>query len=321
MKVGLVAIGRNEGERLRRCLASLPAATAIVYVDSGSTDGSVTWARNCGFDVIELDSTLPFTAARARNVGFKYLLKRSDLDCVQFIDGDCELINGWLENGVAFLESHPDAGAVCGMRRERYPNLSVYNWLCDQEWNGPAGEVRHFGGDVLIRTSAFKSTTGYRDDFIAGEDPDLSVRMRAAGWHLWRLAAEMTLHDISMTRFSQWWRRAIRSGYVYAQGAYQRRSAAERYFVWESRRAWFWGFLLPLLLLTISISYEPWGWTIWLIYPLRVGQQIVRNTGSFKERTRGAIFAMTARFPESIGQLKFLYGALLGRRPHLIEYK
>ena len=40
--VGLVAIGRNEGERLRACLASARgAAQRLVYVDSGSTDDTV----------------------------------------------------------------------------------------------------------------------------------------------------------------------------------------------------------------------------------------------------------------------------------------
>ena len=44
--VAVVAIGRNEGERLRACLASVvPLAACVVYVDSGSTDGSVAMAR------------------------------------------------------------------------------------------------------------------------------------------------------------------------------------------------------------------------------------------------------------------------------------
>src|SRR6185437_7195484 len=96
MKFGAVAIGRNEGERLRQCLKSLSAAAAVVYVDSGSTDGSAEWARSQGADVIDLDIGLPFTAARARNAGFGRLREiDSDLRYVQFLDGDCELIDGW----------------------------------------------------------------------------------------------------------------------------------------------------------------------------------------------------------------------------------
>src|SRR5215468_9607318 len=98
MKFGVVAIGRNEGERLRKCLVSLSsvAATAVVYVDSGSTDGSPHLARRQGVEVIDLSLGAPFTAARARNAGFKRLKEISpDLAYVQFVDGDCQLAQSW----------------------------------------------------------------------------------------------------------------------------------------------------------------------------------------------------------------------------------
>ena len=90
--VGCVAIGRNEGERLAACLRSLLRSTrprAIVYVDSGSTDGSVALARGLGVQVVELDLSIPFTAARARNVGYEHLARTvpTDRAPVQFVDG------------------------------------------------------------------------------------------------------------------------------------------------------------------------------------------------------------------------------------------
>src|SRR5262245_10695925 len=98
MKSGVVVIGRNEGDRLKRCLQSVSNAGAVVYVDSGSTDGSVEWARNHHFEVVDLDMNLPFTAGRGRNVGFRRLKARAtDIDCVQFVDGDCEMDPVWLE--------------------------------------------------------------------------------------------------------------------------------------------------------------------------------------------------------------------------------
>ena len=247
MKYGVVVIGRNEGERLRRCLMSLPRAGAIVYVDSGSTDGSVQLARHLGADVIELDMRVPFTAARARNAGFRRLREISpDIEYVQFVDGDCELIDGWLEDAISFLNAHADVGAVCGRRRERYPERSIYNWLCDREWDGPVGDVRDCGGDVMMRADALEAVGGYRDDLIAGEEPELCVRLRAADWRIWRLDRQMTLHDAAMTRFGQWWRRALRGGYAFAQGAYLHGSIARTLLLWESRRAWLWGIWLPL---------------------------------------------------------------------------
>lgn len=68
--VAAVAIGRNEGARLVACLESMVGRVdPIIYVDSGSTDNSVAEARARGAEVVELDMSIPFTAARARNAG------------------------------------------------------------------------------------------------------------------------------------------------------------------------------------------------------------------------------------------------------------
>jgi len=322
LRFGAVAIGRNEGERLKKCLQSLSAAAKVIYVDSGSTDGSVQRARSQGVGVIDLAMDIPFTAARARNTGFRHLrVIASDLSYVQFIDGDCELIPDWPEQAISFLTLHPGCGAVCGRRRERYPNQSIYNWMCDREWNGPTGQVRAFGGDVMVRVNALDAVGGYRDDLIAGEEPELCLRLRTVGWHIWRLGSEMTLHDVAMTRFGQWWRRTQRSGYAFAQGAHMHGASPERYRVWESRRAWLWGLCLPLACLLIAIMFEPWGWAIWLIYPLQVLRQTARNQGSLNERAVLALFQVLARFPEVWGQMKFTRDLLMGRQARLIEYK
>src|SRR5437868_6595026 len=284
LRFGAVAIGRNEGDRLKRCIESLSVAASVVYVDSGSTDESVQWARNKGADVVELDKRSGFTAARARNAGFARLRELAPgLRYVQFVDGDCELREGWPGHALRFLQAHPNAGAVCGRRRERFPNQSVYNWLCDEEWNTPPGEARACGGDAMLRVDALASVDGYREDLIAGEEPELCVRLRAAGWRIWRLDREMTFHDAAMTHFSQWWRRALRSGYAFAQGARLHGEAPERHWVWESRRAWIWGLYLPLACFAAGFAF-PWGWTTWLIFPLQMLRQTARNKGPLRDR-------------------------------------
>jgi glycosyltransferase involved in cell wall biosynthesis len=320
--IGAVVIGRNEGERLKLCLTSLATVGVVIYVDSGSTDESAQWARGHGADVIELDMGLPFTAARARNCGFRRLQEISfQISYVQFVDGDCELVNGWLATATSFLDSHAQVAAVYGRRRERFPERSIYNWLCDREWEGEAGEAYFFGGDVMIRIDAFKAVDGYREDMIAGEEPELSVRLRARGWQTWRLDAEMTLHDAAITRFGQWWKRNLRSGYAFAHGAYLHGTSSEHTWVWESRRAWIWGVWLPLGCLTAGLLFGPWGWATWLIFPLQILRQVSRNTGPLKQRVRLALFHLLGRFPEAAGQIKFMLDRLLGRRSGLIEYK
>lgn len=322
-KIGVVAIGRNEGERLRRCLRSVIGRAALaVYVDSGSTDGSVQMAKSAGCDVVELDMRIPFTAARARNEGFARLrVLAPDFPYVQFVDGDCEVVAGWFEQSAAFLDSHENVAVVCGRRREREPDRSIYNWLCDIEWNTRVGETRTCGGDAMMRADIFAKVGGYDAGLIAGEDPELCMRMRAAGWRVWRLDAEMTVHDAAMTRFSQWWRRALRAGYAYAQGAHLHGVPPERHYVWEARRAWLWGIWLPLACIAAGLAFGPWGWGSLLIYPLQVLRQTMRNSGPLRDRAALALFQVLARFPEGLGEIKFLFNRLLGRRARLIEYK
>jgi GT2 family glycosyltransferase len=322
MEFGAIAIGRNEGERLRRCLRSLSAAAAVVYVDSGSTDGSAQWARAGGAEVIELDPGMPFTAARARNAGFRRLQQMApELSCVQFVDGDCELDEGWLEHALSFLAAHADVGAVCGRLRERYPKLSIYNWLCDQEWNGPVGEVRACGGIAMIRADAFGAVGGFCESVIAGEEPELCVRLRGAGWRIWRLDIDMAVHDAAMTRFAQWWRRGIRAGYAFAQGAHMHGALPERHFVWQSRRAWLLGIWLPLACLIAGLAFGPWGWAASAIYPLHVLQKTIRGSGPFGQRTLLALFHVLVLFPQGFGEIKFMCDRLFRREPRLIEYK
>jgi len=322
-KVGVVAIGRNEGERLYKCLRSVIGGTVpVVYVDSGSTDGSASTARSAGSEVVELDHRIPFTAARARNEGFERLCQlEPNLVYVQFVDGDCEVVTGWIEKAVNFLDAHRDVAVAYGRRRERNPARSIYNMFCDIEWDTPIGESKACGGDALMRVDAFKQVGRFRADVIAAEDTELCVRLRTAGWRVWRLDAEMTVHDAAMTRFGQWWQRAVRTGYAFAQGAHLHGALPERHFVWESRRAWLWGIWLPVACLGAVIAFGPWGWVTWLIYPLQILRLTVRNPGPLRQRMLLALFHVVARFPEGIGQMKFLRDRLFGLQTAIIEYK
>jgi GT2 family glycosyltransferase len=323
--LAVVAIGRNEGNRLKTCLASALAgglAQVVVYVDSGSTDGSADYARSQGCEVVDLDMTIPFTAARARNEGFaRALACLPALSHVQFIDGDCELAEGWLPAALDFLSRHSEVAAVCGRRRERKPQNSIYNQLCDIEWNTPVGEAKSCGGDVLMRVDALRAVGAYRGDLIAGEEPELCVRLRAAGWRVFRLDHEMTLHDASMLRFGQWWSRSKRAGYAFAEGASLHGAPPERHWVRESRSAWLWGVGIPAFVAAAVACVSPWAGALLLVYPLQVLRLYLRARGSVPVAALYACFLVLGKFPEALGQFKFLLNRTRGRRATLIEYK
>jgi GT2 family glycosyltransferase len=310
--IDAVVIGRNEGARLIRCLAALAGQVRhVVYVDSGSTDGSQEAARAAGAEVVALDLAHPFTAARARNAGVARL---TDAQFVLFLDGDCELVPGFVAAAMAAFVQHPRAVVVCGRRRERFPGASIYNALCDREWDTPLGLARACGGDALMRVAAFRAAGGFRASLIAGEEPELCLRLRMAGGEVWRINAEMTLHDAAILRFGQWWRRTVRAGYAFAEGAHLHGRGPERHWVAEVRRAWVWGLVLPLAIVGAGLLH-PAGGLLALIYPAQV-LRLSRRMG-----WRGAVFSVLGKFAEMRGALRFTAARLRGRPQGLIEYK
>lgn len=320
---GVVAIGRNEGERLKRCLHSALSTTPhVVYVDSGSQDGSVVFARSVDVDVVELDTSTPFTAARARNAGFRRLKELVPaVEFVQFVDGDCEFASGWLAEAAAFLLATPKAAAACGRLRERHPERSIYNRLCDAEWNTPIGRALACGGIAMMRADPFDQVQGFREGLIAGEEPELCLRLRRGGWEIWRLDAEMAWHDAAMTRFGQWWRRSERAGHAYAEGSALHGKSPERHWVRESRSSWFWGAGLPVAALLAASLFGSWGLLLLLAYPLQFLRMLTRSTDEASLKVPRAFFLLLGKFPEMLGQVRYWKNRAARRRSLLIEYK
>ncbi len=313
-RVDAVVIGRNEGARLVAGLAALRGRVRrVVYVDSGSTDGSVAAAQATGARVVALDMNRPFTAARARNAGLK-ALAADPPEFVQFLDGDTELRAGWIERAVAFLDDNLRAAVVCGRRRERHPEASIFNRLIDAEWDTPVGEARACGGDALMRHDAVASVGGFREDLIAGEEPELCLRLRGRGWTVWRIDAEMTWHDANMLRFGQWWRRTERAGHAFAEGADRFSTREAPHWRRETHRALAWGLGVPLAGLAAGLIH-PAGLAIWLAWPAQV-LRLRRRMGW----TRAA-FTVLGKLPEALGVIRYHWNRRRGQRTRLIEYR
>jgi glycosyltransferase involved in cell wall biosynthesis len=330
--VGIVVIGRNEGERLKLCLRSVVGTGPVVYVDSGSTDGSQDFARSLGVEVVELAVPPNFTAARARNAGVTRLIELSPLtEFVQTIDGDCEMVPSWLASGAAALRSDRSLGAVFGRLYERHPDRSIYNALCDYEWNTPLGDVPGFGGIAMVRLAALNEAGGYRDDMIAGEDSETAMRIRKMGWRIARIAGDMAFHDAAITRFSQWWRRTKRAGYAFAEMAFLHPDARWPNWPRTCRGIILWGIALPVLILTLTaLALLRQGWAVTpavvllLAYPVQVARII------FMKRREGLSLRLAAliatlftlgKLPSAIGLIRFHLDRRAGRPPTIIEYK
>ncbi|WP_445192466.1 glycosyltransferase [Sphingomonas sp. Tas61C01] len=321
--MSIIAIGRNEGDRLKACLRSLPADATKIYVDSGSTDDSVAFARSAGVEVMTLPPNTPFTAALARNTGLARVDAGND-SFVQMIDGDCSLDAGWLEQALAAMRAEPDLAVVFGRRRERFPERSIYNRMCDDEWDVPVGEARSCGGDALFRTRAIRGANGYDPTLIAGEEPDLCLRMRGAGWRLRRIDAEMTLHDAAMTRFGQWWRRTERGGHAFAELAWRHGSNADPHWRRETRSIVAWGIALPVAILLLGVAIGWWAVIGLAIYPLQMARIAWRKhrAGDVPGFAAAAgFFLVIGKFAQAKGLLRFHLRRLTGGTASLIEYK
>nr|WP_222867968.1 glycosyltransferase [Saccharophagus sp. K07] len=327
-RIGAVAIGRNEGDRLVTCLKSL-TNLPLVYVDSGSSDNSVNFARSIGAICVELDLSRPFTAARARNTGFRALLEQHpDLEWVMFVDGDCEVEPDWLEKALQIAQSDERIAAVCGRRRERFPESSIYNQMCDIEWNTPVGEAKACGGDALYRVKVFQQVGGFDDSFIAGEEPELCFRIREQGYRILRIDANMTRHDAAISRIGQWWKRTERSGHAFLLNYLKHgQKNAERFNYRDVRSILLWAgiycafllavlvtaSLIPLLLLVLLITSQAAKMTLAL-------PRIKAEYGELAT-FRYSVFVMLGKVPQALGVIRAYLTSRRGGEHRLVEYK
>lgn len=330
--IGIVVIGRNEGQRLVACLASLPDGIPAVYVDSGSSDNSCANARASGLAVVDLDMSIPFTAARARNAGYHRLIKdHPDIAFVQFIDGDCILDPHWLTTASGAIKAQQDLAIVFGRCRERFPDASLYNAQCDHEWDVPLGDVAACGGNAFVRRVAFDEVGGYQDDIIAGEEPDMCVRLRQRAWRIRRIAGEMVLHDAALLRFSQYWKRSRRSGLAYA--LHLSRHGENAIPEWRTvlRRIVVWGGVMPMLAVLgllampfIGPAGAVMATAILGLYLLRYIRLVRRSRAqgdSWRYATGNAALMTIDKFAQFIGVATFRLQRLFGQPTRLIEHK
>lgn len=328
-RIGVVIIGRNEGQRLNRCLETLlqraPESTHMVYVDSGSTDDSVALARGLGIDVVELDRSAPFTMARGRNAGIEHLLtKVAQIELIQFIDGDCEIQPGWIEIAAATLNDDGKLAVVAGRCRERSAEKSIYNRLIDMECGAVVGPARSCGGIAMMRLRALSQVGHFNAAMICGEEPELCVRLCLAGWSVYRVDAEMALHDAAMTRFGQWWTRAVRGGWAYAEGAAMHGRTSLRHNRRESASVWMWGGVLPLVILLCGYPTRGWSLLLLLGYVVLALCIYRRRLGRGDQRSHAiayAFFGTIDKFPRMIGQIRYHLNRWRGKQATIIEYK
>jgi GT2 family glycosyltransferase len=327
-RMAAVVIGRNEGDRLAPSLESVQAARLpVVYVDSGSTDESAARTLRRGVPVIELDPSRPFSAGRGRNEGLEEVLRRwPETDYVMFLDGDCVLDVGFPDAAALTFEQNAKCAIVTGHLTERHPEASIYNRLCSIEWASPAGLVEDMsalGGIMAARVSAFRSVNGFNEQAIAGEEPDLGVRLGLAGYTMVKIDQPMATHDAHMFTFRQWWIRAVRGGHALAHRYVEHGKTRYQEGRRELLSALFWGLAFPLVILAAMwptrglslLLVAGYGFIGWRVY-----KQQLRAGRSSSDAWLVSRFNIYSRFAHVVGVLRYFLNRMRGEF-HIIEYK
>ena len=326
--IGLVVIGRNEGQRLLLSLQSMQSSHCpIVYVDSGSSDNSVEIARPLVSCLHQLDPQTPFSAARARNEGFQQLMAFCPtLQTIQFVDGDCVLYEGWLEAAQAAMQQDAKRAAVIGHLQELNPDASIYNRMCAIEWRSPAGDLTNFGalgGISMIRADVFKQLGGFKANVIAGEDSEFGVRLSLAGYKVTKIDHFMAIHDANMTTFQQWWKRAVRGGHAIGQRSDLNGKTLAQDCVKERKSTLVWGVVLPILALFLLVFAGRWSLLVLFAY-LFLATKVYFYRRKQGENPRDALtyaqFMPFVKMANGLGLIKF-YVNKAKQSYEIIEYK
>ena len=332
-RIGVIIIGRNEGERLKRCLSTLPDDVTPVYVDSGSSDGSCAVAMELGIPAISLSSDKKFTAARGRNAGLAWFAELEGRpDYVQMLDGDCEMAADWLSSGIAALAAEESLAAVFGRLRERYPERSIYNQMCDDEWNVPIGLARSVYGNALFRFAPLLASGGYDESLIAGEETDLCQRIARDGWIFRRIDAEMALHDAAIYRFSQFWVRARRAGYAFAEHLGRNgsdadpdwRKATYRFLLWSGALPFIIGLMVVVGVAAGAFSAIAIAIFLTLLYPLqwlRMAHRLAMSGKDMRFAVLASALNTVCKFAQFGGATRYFMDKTTARASHIIEYR
>ena len=322
VQLSVVVIGRNEGERLARCLESLQSLDAeVIYVDSASTDGSAERAAALGARVIVVRPERP-CAAVGRNAGWR----AAHGEFVLFLDGDTVLHPDFVPRALAEFDD-PDVAVVWGHRRESRPEQSIYVRVLDLDWIYPPGNSEFCGGDALFRRNVLERTGGFDQSLIAGEEPELCRRIRAPGYRIVHIDAPMTTHDLAIGSLRAYWQRAFRAGHAYAEVADRFAASSDPLWRRESRRNLLHGAALlaypPLLAATLTLNVlMPAALAALALFVLaRSVRRCAWKTDSWSTRILYALHSHLQQIPILLGQLAYRRNRRHGARQRLIEYK
>lgn len=199
MTIDIIVIGLNEGLNLKRCFSSINKAIEntpkkfdvnfeLIYVDSGSQDGSVEIAK-CYADKVILLTSEP-SAAAARMAG----LHNGKGEYCLFLDGDMELDSNWFIISIPIITKLNDnIAGIIGIRDD----ISSDNKIRRNVYGVKKTRIApHFGGAVMLKRTDIERAGGYNPLLKSFEEPDFYARLLSIGKKVLELNEKFILHKI-----------------------------------------------------------------------------------------------------------------------------
>jgi glycosyltransferase involved in cell wall biosynthesis len=209
----------NEERNIGRCIEAIldsldDIAVEIIVADSGSNDRTVEIAASYPVTVVQLADPTERSCGIGSQLGFQHSYGRY----VLILDADMVLHATFVRCALARMKSDGRCGGIGGQLFECSGKGYEYD-LRRSMSSGKEEEVNWLDGGGLYRREAIMSV-GYLSNrnLHAYEEKELGLRLRYAGWHLYRItevAVDHYGHTIDTIKLL--WRR-WRSGYADACG-------------------------------------------------------------------------------------------------------
>ncbi|WP_414440559.1 glycosyltransferase [Burkholderia sp. 22PA0106] len=325
-RIAVVVTGRDRGGALSRCLRSVHGAdwhdlpVEVIYATDAPLGRDAALAALKGARVVRAESLSahhPVTRGAMRNAGWR----ATEADTVLFLAADTLLDRQFPRKALAQLERHGYA-AVRGQCREALPHQSGYAAVVDLDGLMPAGDALDCAGDALYRREALDEAGGFDPYYIDGEAADLCQRLNAQRWQIAELDLPMARHDDALTRFGDYWRRAVRIGESYAAADARAEGRAAFPHGHAPQRNLAWSAALGVALLTFSVLLAVLPQIAWSIAALFAAALLHTtlnarsNAGDWRLATLYALHAHLQQLPILYGQLAYRsrYAAARARR-------
>ncbi len=257
----IVIIGKNEEKVLQKTFTSVIKACTIfekefknkpnvIYIDSNSTDSSILIAKrnSIKYKVITGETT----PAIGRIEG----VTETNSKYIFFLDGDTEVDENWLVEGVQFLEQNEKVAGVGGrLTFNIYNSTSKLMWSNDNYWNTSSSVENIYdgvGGTFLYSRKAYLKSGGFSTRYVNTEEFDLMLKIIARGYEVKRLNIPMAIHNDFKTKKESFIKRYLLTKNNFISGKVCRNAPkTKKTLKTMFYRFWLYMLHLPLMLIVL----------------------------------------------------------------------